>query len=279
MAKVSFELLDYDTFGELPIARKIVQVFTERAGIRPGHRVLDVGGGTGESAKAILERLKTRAGWNGRVTLLEPVSKFLQVARERLQGTPVEFVQGYAEDLDELDFDDGTFEVAVWSNGIHYVEDETGLERVLRSIRRVTRRKFIAWTTFMSEAYVGKTARFAGLWVLTACRRLGIDSKRERVRSENLQERGSKEYLAALRGAGFSTAKTRLETFDLPPEAYEAIARFGDYVRNALPDIPSRPEITLALRSQALVESVREVYDRLGVETLPRNWLCLEAEP
>ena len=131
----------------------------------------------------------------------------------------------------------------------------------------------------MSEAYVGRTARFAGLWVLTAYRNLGLDPKTQRAKSESLQSRSSDDWRATFERAGFSNIKTHMETFEMRFEAYQAIARFGDYVENAMPPIPDRPDISLAIRSQALVDAAEQVYDRLGVKTLPRNWLYMEAAP
>jgi ubiquinone/menaquinone biosynthesis C-methylase UbiE len=273
------KLVDYDPFAELPLARDILRQFTGRIGIRPGSQVLDVGAGTGESASAILDCLRSPNGCVGKITLLEPEARLLEKAKERLPEGLVEYAQGYAQDLDELSLEEDWFDYTVWSNGIHYLEEEELLDRALRAIRRRTRVKFSAWTTFMSEAYLGRTARFAGLWALRAYRKLGIDPKKERAKSQSLGLRGSKEYTVALQRAGFSAVETRLEQFNLAPEVWESIARFGDYVRNALPDIPGRPEITLSMRSEALVETVREVYERLKVETLPRNWLYIEATP
>ena len=273
------ELVDYDPFAELPLARDILKLFTQTIGIPPGSRVLDVGAGTGESAEAILECLASPEGCCGKITLLEPEERLLEQARRRLPVDGVEYARGYAQDLDELDLQEDSYDYTVWSNGIHYLAEEELLDRALRAIRRRTRVKFTAWTTFMSEAYLGRTARFAGLWALRAYRRLGIDPKSERIKSQSLGIRGSAEYAAALKRAGFSKVKTNLVKFELSPEVWEAIARFRDYVGNALPDIPGRPEITLSMRSEALVETVREVYERLKVETLPRNWLYIEATP
>ena len=275
----SRKLVDYDPFAELPLARDILHRFTRSIGILPGSQVLDVGGGTGESASAILECLRSANGCEGKLTLLEPEARLLEKARERLSEFVIEFAQGYAQDLDDLKLEEDSFDYTVWSNGIHYLEDEELLHRALRAIRRRTRVKFTAWTTFMSEAYLGRTARFAGLWVLRAYRRLGIDPKKERAKSSSLGFRGSAEYAAALKRAGFSKVRTRLEQFDLSPEVWESIARFRDYVGNALPEIPGHPEITLSMRSEALVDSVKEIYERLKVETLPRNWLYIEATP
>lgn len=273
------ELVDYDPFAELPLARDIIKFFTSTIGISPGSRVLDVGAGTGESAEVILEYLKSPEGCRGKITLLEPEERLLERARQRLPDGVAEYAHGYAQDLDEMNIEEGAFDFTVWSNGIHYLEDEVSLDRALRAIRRCTREKFGAWTTFMSEAYLGRTARFAGLWVLRAYRKLGIDPKKERAKSHSLGIRGSAEYTAALKRAGFSAVKTKLVQFDLSPEVWESIARFRDYVGNALPEIPGHPEITLSMRSEALVESVKEVYERLKVETLPRNWLYIEATP
>ncbi len=273
------ELVDYDPFAELPLARDIIKFFTSTIGISPGSRVLDVGAGTGESAEVILEYLKSPEGCRGKITLLEPEERLLERARQRLPDGVAEYAHGYAQDLDEMNIEAGAFDFTVWSNGIHYLEDEVSLDRALRAIRRCTREKFGAWTTFMSEAYLGRTARFAGLWVLRAYRKLGIDPKKERAKSHSLGIRGSAEYTAALKRAGFSAVKTKLVQFDLSPEVWESIARFRDYVGNALPEIPGHPEITLSMRSEALVESVKEVYERLKVETLPRNWLYIEATP
>ena len=271
--------LNYDHFSELPIAKEIVRHCIEKVGIRPGHIVLDIGTGTGDSVAAILEKLRTGSGWDGRVVSIEPDPYSLAIARERLKGCPVEFYQCTAQDLGGLPFaTEKAFDITVWSNGIHYLTSAEDLERALAAIRRVTREKFAAWSTFVKEAYLGnKTARFSGLWVGEACRQLQVDAKTEREKSNNLQERGAGEYIAALLAAGFSKVESSLEAFALPPEVYGAIARFRDYVENALPHMPRRPEITLEMRSNALFDAVRKIYALLKVETLDQNWLYLAA--
>jgi len=279
VAQTITTVVDYDPFAELPISRHIIKMFTARVGIQPDSKVLDVGAGTGASALEILEYLNTNEGCDGHITLLEPEAKLLDVARSRLPADVVDCTQGFAQDLAKMNFAEDSFDYAVWSNGIHYVEDADMVDQVLRSIRRATKTKFAAWSTFMSDAYVGRTARFAGLWVLTAYRNLGLDPKTQRVKSESLQTKSAADWRAAFERAGFHDIKTHLETFELGPEAYQAIARFGDYVENAMPPIPDRPDITLGIRSQALVDAAEQVYDRLGVKTLPRNWLYMEAAP
>ena len=281
MDKTTPSLVDYDPFAELPLAQHIIESFTEKLDIQPGSRILDVGGGTGESAIAILKCLKGPVGWDGSVTLLEPEERLIEVAQTRLRDAPVKYIHGYAQDLEHLNLDRHAFDFTIWSNGIHYVVEQKALANVLKAIRRCTGVKFRAWTTFMADAYVGRTARFAGLWVRAAYQRLGVDTKkRRRAKSMSMRRvRGLAEYVTAFSQAGFTDVRAGLERFELRPEVYEAIACFDDYVENALPSIPDRPDITLRMRSDALVGSVREVYDRLSVETLPRNWLWVEGSP
>ena len=270
--------LTYDAFSELAVAQEINRGFVKQVGIRPGDAVLDIGCGHGNSVEKILEALRTDRGWEGQIVAIDPDPVALSFARRRFGPEhPIEFAECSAQDLDRLGFPDGAFDVSVFANGIHYLRSQDDFMRALRAVRRITSRTFALWSAFVKEAYVGKTPRFAGLWVAKAYELLGVDSK-ARSRSENLQERDAGGYVAALRQAGFSHVEHMLATFDLPPEVYEAIARFRDYVRNALPDIPSRPDITIELRSEKLFAAVRLVYERLGVAALPRNWLYVRAD-
>ena len=113
MDKTTPSLVDYDPFAELPLAQQIIESFTEKLDIRPGNRILDVGGGTGESAIAILKCLKGPVGWNGSVTLLEPEARLIEVAQTRLRDAPVKYIHGYAEDLEHLNLDPRAFDFTI----------------------------------------------------------------------------------------------------------------------------------------------------------------------
>lgn len=262
--------LSYDAYARLPFAQKVVRWGVGRTGIRPGDTVLDVGAGTGDSTAAIVEAMTVGGRCRGRVVAIEPNERSLAIARERLIGQPVEFHGCTAAELDRLGYAPGAFRVAVWSNGIHYLTAEAELQQALAAIRRLTAERFCAWSTFVKGAYEGVTLRFSGLWVLKAYECLGISREK---RSENLQERGLDEYLAACRAAGFTEAGGFFERFELGPEVWEGIAAFGDYAERALPNAT----VELWRRSKALVESVRPVFARLRVDAVPRNWLFLDA--
>lgn len=101
-------------------------LFADRAGIRRGQRVLDVGCGPG----ALTAELVSRAGADS-VSAVEPSASFAAAVRERLPGVDVR--RSAAE---QLPFPDATFDAAMAQLVVHFMADPvTGL----REMGRVTR--------------------------------------------------------------------------------------------------------------------------------------------
>ncbi|WP_373101006.1 MULTISPECIES: bifunctional demethylmenaquinone methyltransferase/2-methoxy-6-polyprenyl-1,4-benzoquinol methylase UbiE [Pasteurellaceae] len=101
------------------------------SGVRKGHKVLDLAGGTGDfSAK--FSRL---VGESGEVILADINASMLQVGREKLRNLGVvgniNYVQANAE---QLPFPDNTFDCVIISFGLRNVTDK---EKALRSMFRV----------------------------------------------------------------------------------------------------------------------------------------------
>jgi demethylmenaquinone methyltransferase/2-methoxy-6-polyprenyl-1,4-benzoquinol methylase len=103
----------------------------ERAAVRPGMRVLDLAGGTGDLAAAFAPRV----GERGRVTVCDINASMLAVGRDRLldQGRAgnLDFVQADAE---VLPFPDESFDRVTIAFGLRNV---TRKERALAEMRRV----------------------------------------------------------------------------------------------------------------------------------------------
>ncbi len=101
-----------------------------QAGIRDGHRVLDVGCGTGTLAVAIKE-----ATPRADVVGLDADPQVLSLASRKAaaSGASISFVRGLATDLP---FADGAFDRVVSSLFFHHLDREAK-ERTLREIHRV----------------------------------------------------------------------------------------------------------------------------------------------
>ncbi|PJE78113.1 Ubiquinone/menaquinone biosynthesis C-methyltransferase UbiE [invertebrate metagenome] len=103
----------------------------ELAGVRPGHQVLDVAGGTGDLSR----RFSALVGDTGRVLLTDINEAMLHEGRNRLLDTGkagnIEFVQANAECLP---FEDNTFDCVTISFGLRNV---TNKDQALESMCRI----------------------------------------------------------------------------------------------------------------------------------------------
>jgi len=103
----------------------------DMSGVRPGNKVLDLAGGTGD----LTRKFSKIVGPTGKVVLADINSSMLNVGRDRLtdQGYVgnIEYVQANAECLP---FEDNTFDVITIAFGLRNVTDK---DAALRSMTRV----------------------------------------------------------------------------------------------------------------------------------------------
>jgi SAM-dependent methyltransferase len=127
----------------------------EAADLRPGHRVLDVASGNGNSALAAARRF-------GEVTALDYVPMLLEEGRKRAEaeGLRVDFVEGDAE---ELPFGDASFDVALSTLGIMFAPDQ---QKAAQELMRVVRPGgTIAMANWAPDGYVGELFKTIGRYV------------------------------------------------------------------------------------------------------------------
>ena len=124
----------YDVMNDLMsfgIHRVWKQFTLQHSGVRPGHTVLDIAGGTGDIAAAMARRV----GRNGLVVLSDINDSMLSVGRDKLHNQGIvanlEFAQANAE---ALPFDDDTFDCVTIAFGLRNVTDK---DRALESMYRV----------------------------------------------------------------------------------------------------------------------------------------------
>src|SRR5690606_33279111 len=124
----------YDVMNDLMsggVHRLWKRYTVEVAAARPGQRILDIAGGTGDLSMAF-SRL---VGREGQVVLADINESMLRVGRDRLidRGV-VENVQFLQTDAQDLPFPDNTFDVITIAFGLRNVTDK---ERALASMQRV----------------------------------------------------------------------------------------------------------------------------------------------
>ncbi len=126
----------YDIMNDLMSAgiHRIWKRFTiELSGVRPGHSVLDIAGGTGDLA-AKFSRL---VGTEGRVVLADINESMLKVGRDKLTDLGIvgniEYTQANAECLP---FPDNTFDCITIAFGLRNVTDkDAALQSMLRVLK------------------------------------------------------------------------------------------------------------------------------------------------
>jgi demethylmenaquinone methyltransferase/2-methoxy-6-polyprenyl-1,4-benzoquinol methylase len=102
------------------------------AGVRPGHRVLDLAGGTGDVAALLAERV----GPTGQVVLADINEAMLIVGRDRMIDRGHLNVVPALADGEALPFEDNAFDAATIAFGLRNV---TRKDQALRELHRVLR--------------------------------------------------------------------------------------------------------------------------------------------
>ncbi|CAI8213581.1 MAG: Ubiquinone/menaquinone biosynthesis C-methyltransferase UbiE [Marinobacterium sp. xm-d-530] len=124
----------YDVMNDLMsggVHRIWKRITIESSGARPGQKILDIAGGTGD----LTRRFAQIVGQSGKVVLADINDSMLKVGRDKLidKGVAgnVEYVQANAECLP---FEDNTFDIITIAFGLRNVTDK---DAALRSMNRV----------------------------------------------------------------------------------------------------------------------------------------------
>jgi ubiquinone/menaquinone biosynthesis C-methylase UbiE len=224
---------------------------------------VDLGCGPGAVTELILQRMGIPP--LGRVFAIDPSASALVQAAQRIRSAVVQFIQGTAERLGSLV---PQVDTVIFCNAIHLVQDKA---QVIGGIGKVLRPGgvFAFNTTFFEGAYSGDTPRFYKLWVLRAVRWLrerGYDVARG-VKATAMQWLSPEEYARLLRASGFEDPVAVLQEKHLDRQAWEDISEFSLFIEGALPGVP------LEIGMEALKVGVRQAFEELRLQAVPRVWL------
>jgi ubiquinone/menaquinone biosynthesis C-methylase UbiE len=231
-------------------------------------RVVELASGTGAVTEQILDELERR-GRPGSVIGVEPSFEAIDIARERLQGRAVVFVQGDADQLAEAV---SQADAAFFCNAIHLVPDKG--EAIGKIARVLTPGGFFACnSSFFDGAYAPGSERFYHLWIRRALGWLRKNHPEVRPsRAEKalaMQWLSADEYVAYAEQHGLQVVEREMEVAQMPLRAWQDIGRYWLFIEGALPGVP------IPIGADALEYAAAEAFAELGIEYVPRIWLQL----
>ena len=125
----------YDVMNDLMSLgthRLFKRMVVEMSGVRAGHQVLDLAGGTGDMSALFAPIV----GTEGKVILADPNEAMMGVAQERLWDRGVANVEFCKTAAESLPFADDTFDVACISFGLrNFTDKDQGLKEIHRVLK------------------------------------------------------------------------------------------------------------------------------------------------
>ncbi|HEX6476059.1 MAG TPA: methyltransferase domain-containing protein [Acidimicrobiales bacterium] len=237
------------------------------AGIQPTHVVMDLGGGTGATSLAVLERCEP-----AELIIVEPDETELGAARAAL-GDRARYVPATAERLHEH-IGPASVDHVIVANAIHLFDD---LPRAMTNILSVLRPKgtMSVSTAFHRDASGEDEHRLAKATLLRALRQLRSTPKRASTEERPYKEReelSQDSLVDAFRQAGFDDVTTELVPIAITPDFLAAFLQTDIFALAVLPDYD--PAVSCPVLGQAVMDAAAN--DKTGGIYL-RNWLFAKA--
>ena len=201
----------YDLMNDmmsLGVHRAWKRDFVANSGIRLGHKVLDLAGGTGDITALVARRV----GKNGLVVLSDINESMLEVGRQRLEDRGISGNVDYSlANAEDLPFGPGEFDAVTIAFGLRNVTDQaTALSEMYRVLRTGGKALILEFSQVQSEllkkVYDGYS--FGVLPVLGQL--IADDADSYRYLAESIRQHPPQEELAeVMRKAGFSSVRYR----------------------------------------------------------------------
>ena len=201
----------YDLMNDLMsfgIHRLWKRDFVASSGVRIGHQVLDLAGGTGD----ITALLSKRVGTRGRVILSDINADMLEVGRQRLQNRGIAGNVDYAlANAEALPFPDCQFDAVTIAFGLRNVTDQPAALREMLRVLKPGGRALILEFSAVRPAALKKAYDRYSFDVLPALGRLvANDADSYRYLAESIRQHPPQEELARMmQEAGFARVRFR----------------------------------------------------------------------
>ncbi len=182
--------------------------FVANSGVRLGHQVLDLAGGTGDIAALLCERV----GKSGRVVLSDINEAMLEVGRQRLEDRGITGNISYSlANAEKLPFSDGEFDAVTIAFGLRNVTDKDAALREMFRVLRPGGKALILEFSQVQPELLKKMYDSYSFGILPVLGKLVAgDEDSYRYLAESIRQHPPQEELAEMmRGAGFEKVRFR----------------------------------------------------------------------
>jgi len=189
---------DLMSFGMHRVFKRMV---VQSSGVRPGHCVLDLAGGTGDMSALFAKAV----GPTGQVILTDPNAEMMAVGKERLLNKGLMNVRFCHAPAEALPFADNVFDVACISFGIrNFTDKDAALTELLRVLKPGAALGVLEFSKPQQPIIKGAYETFQALWPL-AGRAIAGDAEPYRYLIESIRVHPDQKALKQMFGdAGFT---------------------------------------------------------------------------
>lgn len=182
--------------------------FVANSGVRLGHQVLDLAGGTGDIAALLCERV----GKSGRVVLSDINEAMLEVGRQRLEDRGITGNISYSlANAEKLPFSDGEFDAVTIAFGLRNVTDKDAALREMFRVLRPGGKALILEFSQVQPELLKKMYDSYSFGILPVLGKLVAgDEESYRYLAESIRQHPPQEELAEMmRSTGFEEVRFR----------------------------------------------------------------------
>lgn len=257
----------WDRWADLIGQRDDAARYVEAAGVRPGHRVLEIGAGTGEQTLALARAV----GPDGAVLATDLTEQMLAVARRRTRAAGLDNIRFQTLDASELDLDEDGFDAAVSGLTWMFLPDPVHSASRVRELLKPDGRFAASVWGPPSEVPMVSVAMAA------AVREMRIDPHTaDAGTAPDLS--GAGVFRDVLIGAGFGNVSVDAFTISL---TWQSPDQYGEWIRDVFVDLDGLAEQALDGTEAvyaAIVEAVRDHTTADGTLTFDNLALMGTAE-
>jgi ubiquinone/menaquinone biosynthesis C-methylase UbiE len=267
----------FDPFAQHPFYTAVNRALVEQAlaaldQTRPPGvplRLVELASGTGAVTELILDAL-AQHGRTATVVGLEPSPAALALARDRLAGRPVTFVQGDATALGSAVEAIGAADAAFCCNALHLMADKDAGVAALANV--LTPGGILACnTTFYDGAYVAGSQPFYYALMRQSLAWLRTHHPEVRVahqsKSTARQWLSAQDYRDLVGRHGLDVILLEEQPVEFSLRAVQDIGRYSLFIEGALPGVP------WSVGAEALGAAAAQAFADLQLSGVPRNWL------